>query len=87
MSKTILNKCPNCGTWCQAEKKGFFGRWSRGWDNAIDSGVETGEKLGGIPGAIIGGGLSSPWGMTFGGGLEAITGDKFQFVCPSCGAK
>lgn len=87
MAKTILNKCPNCGEWCKAEKKGFFGRWSRGWENAIETGMETGEKIGKDFGAIIGAGLGSPIGMTVGGGWEAVAGDKFQFECPKCGAK
>lgn len=87
MAKTILNKCPNCGEWCEAEKKGFFGRWSRGWENAIETGMETGEKIGKDFGAIIGAGLGSPIGMTVGGGWEAVAGDKFQFECPKCGAK
>lgn len=87
MAKTIWNKCPNCGTWCQAEKKGFFGRWSRGWENSIETGMEAGEKIGKDFGAIIGASLGSPFGMTVGGGWEAVAGDKFQFECPKCGAK
>ena len=86
MAKTIINKCPNCGTWCEAEGKGIVGKLFRGWGNSIEESSQTGKKLlGGLgetAGAFIGSYAGSVNGI-----IEAIAGDKFQFVCPECGAK
>ena len=86
MGKTIWNKCPNCDTWCRAEAKGFVGRMFRGWGDSVEETSETGRKLlGGLgetAGAVIG---SYAGGVN--GIIEAVAGDKFQFVCPECGAK
>ena len=57
-----------------------------GWGNSIEESSQTGKKLlGGLgesAGAFIG---SYAGGVN--GIIEAIAGDKFQFVCPECGAK
>ena len=86
MAKTIINKCPNCGTWCQAEGKGIVGKLFRGWSNSIEESSQTGKKLlGGLgenAGTLIG-----AYAGGFNGLIEAVAGDKFQFVCPECGAK
>ena len=86
MAKTILNKCPNCGTWCEAESKGLIGRLFSGWGNSIVDASETGGKyLGGL-GEFAGAAIGTYTGA-INGVFEAVAGDKFQFECPRCGAK
>lgn len=86
MAKTILNKCPNCGTWCEAESKGLIGRLFSGWGNSIVDATETGGKyLGGL-GEFAGAAIGTYTGA-INGVFEAVAGDKFQFECPRCGAK
>lgn len=86
MKKTILNKCPNCGTWCEAESEGLIGRLFSGWGNSIVDASETGGKyLGGL-GEFAGAAIGTYTGA-INGVIEAVAGDKFQFECPRCGAK
>ncbi len=90
-------KCPQCGQWCVAEHKGFFGglrdRFLSGFnesaENAAEIGGSIGEKIGikeagETVGAFIDG--ASYIGLAR-GVLRAIAGDKYQFVCPECNAK
>lgn len=86
MAKTIINKCPNCGTWCEAEAKGLVGRLFRGWGNTMEQTSEMGGKLLGGIGEFTGAAVGTYMGAA-NGLIEAIAGDKFQFVCPECGAK
>lgn len=42
MEKTIINKCPNCGEWCEAEAKGMVGSFFRDWGNILEQTSEMG---------------------------------------------
>lgn len=91
MAKTIIKKCPNCGTWSEAKEKGLWGRFI---DSAHDT-CETssnvgknllgkvgfgkvGEEVGSLVGAVIGIGR---------GATELVVGDNYEFECPKCGNK
>lgn len=86
MEKTIMNKCPNCGTWCGAESKGLVGRLLSGWGDSIVNASEQGGKyLGGL-GEFAGAAIGTYTGA-INGAINAVAGDKFQFECSKCGAK
>ena len=86
MAKTIINKCPNCGTWCEAEAKGLLGKMVSGWFNSVEKSSKVGEKLLGGIGGFAGSAVGTYTGIV-NGAWQALVGDKFQFECPNCGAK
>lgn len=45
MAKTIINKCPNCGTWSEAEEKNLFGRFISSAQETAESASKIGNKL------------------------------------------
>lgn len=90
MAKTMWLRCPECGNWCFAEKKGFLGRMLRS--------LKAGDKELGKDFAEIGDifGMKG-FGKTAGRvvntiyvskhGGEMLNGDNYQFSCEQCGNK
>jgi tetratricopeptide (TPR) repeat protein len=91
MAKKIINKCPNCGTWSEAEEKNLFGRFISSAQDTAESASKIGNKLFskvglgkvgeevvGDVGAIVGIGR---------GMKDFVDGDNYRFVCPRCGNK
>lgn len=89
----MIQRCPECGQWCEVEKDGLFDRASRGLVDGIEGTVNVGEKIGGIfgkKGGKIGGTLASVTSGYVGlinAATESLFGDDYQFVCPTCGHK
>ena len=89
----MIQKCPNCGQWCQVEKQGFFGRASRGFLSAAESSGEIGAAIGSLfgkksekTGAILGGAVAGGTGLAYlNAAGEALFGDNYHFICPECG--
>lgn len=81
----MIQKCPNCGQWCETDKKNAFERFGKGWSDIVDGAAEVGssifgEKVGSFLGGAAGGILGYAGGLS-----EAALGDKFQFECTNCG--
>ncbi len=64
----------------------MVGRLFRGWGNTLVQTSEVGGKLLGGFGEFTGAAVGTYMGAA-NGLIEAVAGDKFQFVCPECGAK
>lgn len=81
----MIQKCPNCGTWCETEGSGMLQRFSEGWMRSVEN---AGRIVGGdnIVGNMLGGAIGTYTG-TVRGGFEALFGDKYQFCCPNCGCE
>ena len=87
----MIQKCPECGQWCEAGKDGLINRATRGLlDGAVGT-VKTGEKIGGFfgkKGRKIGGTIASFTSAYVGlinGAAESLLGDDYHFVCDNCG--
>lgn len=87
----MIQRCPECGQWCEVEKDGLLDRASRGLADGIVGTINVGEKIGGIfgkKGGKIGGTLASLGSGYVGlinAAAESVFGDDYQFVCPNCG--
>ena len=89
----MIQRCPECGQWCEVEKDGFFSKASRGFNNAAVGGGTIGASIGSIfgktgekVGAALGGGAAGGSGLGFlNAAAESLFGDDYQFVCPNCG--
>ena len=89
----MIQRCPECGQWCEVEKEGFLGKASRGFNNAAVGGGTIGASIGSIfgktgekVGAALGGGAAGGSGLGFlNAAAESLFGDDYQFVCPTCG--
>lgn len=89
----MIQRCPECGQWCEVEKDGFLGKASRGFNNAAVGGGTIGASIGSIfgktgekVGAALGGGAAGGSGLGFlNAAAESLFGDDYQFVCPTCG--
>lgn len=87
----MIQKCPECGQWCEAGKDGFLDRGSRGLVNGYVGAIDAGEKIGGVVGKT--GKKMGRYIATLGAGaigfanaaLESLSGDDFYFICPECG--
>ena len=88
---TIVQKCPKCGQWCEAEEASLLDRGAAGM-LAIN---DIGEKVGGFVGKIFGetgekfgkkvGGLVASAGGGLAGGFGGmVLGDSYYFQCPTC---
>lgn len=88
----MIQRCPECGQWCEVEKNSALDRYRNGANEVAEAGAEIlgafaglfgdktrrlGENLGRLGGAAVGGNLI--------GIGEAIFGDSFTFICPTCG--
>lgn len=87
----MIQKCPKCGQWCEAEKDGFLARADRGYTNALYSGYKItdklfGDTLGVKSKAVVGGAASGATGLPYLNALkESFLGDAYKFQCPECG--
>ena len=90
----MIQKCPECGQWCEVEKEGFLGKASRGFINAAEGGGNIGAsigrslfgKTGEKYGAMIGGGVAGGSGLGYlNAATESLFGADYHFVCPNCG--
>ena len=79
----MIQKCPNCGTWCETEGTGMIQRFGQGWNKSVENAAEFvgGES---IIGNMIGGAIGGYTGVIR-GGLKSLFGDKYEFLCPNCG--
>lgn len=90
----MIQRCPECGQWCEVEKQGVLGKASRGFDSAAVGGASMGAsigrslfgKIGEKYGAILGGGAVGGSGLGFlNAASESLFGADYHFVCPNCG--
>ena len=87
----MIQRCPECGRWCEAGKEGFLDRGSRGLVNGFVRTIDAGEKIGGVVGKTgkkMGGYIASLGAGAIGianAALESLSGDDFYFICPECG--
>lgn len=90
----MIQRCPECGQWCEVEKQGVLGKASRGFDSAAEGGGRIGAsigrslfgKTGEKYGAILGGGAVGGSGLGFlNAASESLFGADYHFVCPNCG--
>lgn len=87
----MIQKCPECGQWCEAGKDGFLDRGSRGLVNGFVNTIDAGEKIGGVVGKTgkkMGGYIAKLGAGAIGfanAALESLSGDDFYFICPKCG--
>lgn len=79
----MIQKCPNCGQWCETEGTGMLQRFGKGWNKSVENAAEFvgGES---IIGNMIGGAIGGYTGLIR-GGLKSLFGDKYEFHCPNCG--
>ena len=89
----MIQRCPECGQWCEVGKEGFLDRASRGFNSAAEGVGSVGASIGSLfgktgekVGAILGGGAAGGSGLGFlNAAAESLFGDAFHFVCPECG--
>jgi hypothetical protein len=87
----MIQRCPECGRWCEAGKEGFLDRGSRGLVNGFVRTIDAGEKIGGVVGKTgkkMGGYIAALGAGAIGfanAALESLSGDDFYFICPECG--
>jgi len=87
----MIQRCPECGQWCEVGKEGFLDRGSRGLVNGFVSTIDAGEKIGGVVGKTgkkMGGYIATLGAGAIGfanAALESLSGDDFYFICPECG--
>ena len=81
----MIQKCPNCGHWCETEGSGLLKRFGNGWQASVENAAEgassiLGEKVGSYVGGAIGG-----YTGLIRGAFNSLLGDRYQFKCQSCG--
>ena len=90
----MIQRCPECGQWCEVEKDGLLSKASRGFINAAEGGGEIGAsigrklfgKTGEKYGAILGGGIAGGSGLGYlNAATESLFGVDYHFACPNCG--
>lgn len=88
----MIQRCPNCGQWCEVEKDSTFVRYCKGANDAGEIGANILGNVGrlfGKTGEKIGRNLGYFGGSAIGGNVaglgEALYGDSYNFICPSCG--
>lgn len=89
----MIQRCPECGQWCEVGKDGFLDRASRGFNSAAEGAGSVGASIGSMfgktgekVGAILGGGAAGGSGLGFlNAAAESLFGDAFHFICPECG--
>ena len=81
----MIQKCRECGQWCEVGKDGLLDRASRGLVDGVEGTINVGEK-------IFGKKLGRPLATItcgyvglFNAATESLFGDAYQFVCPTCG--
>lgn len=86
MKDSIIQRCPCCGNWCQAEYKGFFDKWIKTIKDQSSGLADWGGKYFGDSGKIVGGVIGGYSGFV-NGSLNAIAGEHYQFRCPRCNSE
>lgn len=86
MKDSIIQRCPRCGNWCQAEYKGFFDKWIKTIKDQSSGLADWGGKYFGDSGKIVGGVIGGYSGFV-NGSLHAIAGEHYQFRCPRCNSE
>ena len=87
----MIQKCPNCGQWCQVEASSALDRATLGTGEVATRWGDAGERLlGGLGlgklGRLVGSAASSY--IAIGGGVgNALFGSRYQFTCPNCGTE
>ena len=87
----MIQRCPECGEWCEAGKDGVIERAYRGLANGLVGTIDAGEKIGGVVGKTgkkLGGTLAAIGSGYIGllnAAKESLIGDDFHFICPDCG--
>lgn len=89
----MIQRCPECGQWCEVGKEGFLDRASRGFNSAAEGAGSVGASIGSLfgktgekVGAILGGGAAGGSGLgLLNAAAESLFGDAFHFICPECG--
>lgn len=89
----MIQRCPECGQWCEVGEEGFLERASRGFNSAAEGAGSVGASIGSLfgktgekVGAFLGGGAAGGSGLGFlNAAAESLFGDAFHFVCPECG--
>ena len=80
----MIQKCPNCGTWCETEGSGMLQRFGQGWLKSVENAAETIGGESSTLGNMLGGALGTYTGIVR-GGFKSIFGFKYEFHCPNCG--
>ena len=89
----MIQKCPNCGQWCEATKDGILAKARRGYTDATEKSAKIGESIGslfGTKGRKIGRlvGKHVP-DLTIMSELnavkESLIGSNYKFQCSECG--
>ena len=89
----MIQRCPECGEWCEAGKDGILDRASRGLVNGAEGTIDVGEKIGSIfgkKGKKLGSSIATIVSGYVGianAASESLLGDDYYFVCPNCGHK
>jgi hypothetical protein len=89
----MIQRCPECGQWCEVEKEDFLDRASRGFNSAAEGARSVGASIGSLfgkkgekVGAILGGDAAGRSGLRIlNATAESLFGDAFHFICPECG--
>lgn len=81
----MIQKCPNCGQWCETEGSGMLDRVGQGIVQSTDNiaGALGGDNPG-ILSSFIAGGIGLYTGLVR-GAAKAIFNYKYEFHCPNCG--
>lgn len=89
--KKMIQRCPNCGQWMETTRSGIWGRAISGWAEGAAACGEVGKKVGDKVGLKNIGEFIGDYVGGYGGVLtgidNALSGEKYQFQCVSCGAK
>lgn len=73
----MIQKCPNCGQWCETDKINAVERFGKGWGDTVDGAAEVGssifgKKVGSFLGGAVGGilGYAGGYEGTYDGGYD-----------------
>ena len=81
----MIQKCPNCGQWCETEGSGLLQRYENG---ALEVYDKAARKIGGddpgVLSSVLGAAVSSYHGIAK-GLFNAVLGFRYEFHCPNCG--
>lgn len=80
----MIQKCPQCGQWCETEDGGMLKRFTLGWEKSVENAAEFVGGESNSLGHFVGGAIGGYTGL-FRGGFESLFGDKYHFTCPNCG--
>ena len=89
----MIQRCPNCGKWCEKTKDGILAKAGRGFIDAAVGGAEIGESIGGFFGKTgekigfyLGSAVSGATGVApLNAVKESLIGSNYKFQCSGCG--